>query len=156
MQKQHFNKGPGIHLDILAKNGLIVRSQLSLSKGFCFTLSGDETLLELIYEGMEAYAHKQEFPKLPLAFNSLTPFQAKVFMELLKVPFGKCTSYSELASRAGKQKAPRAVGNACGANPLPLFIPCHRVLAKDYSLGGFSCGLAIKQELLAFEEINYN
>jgi methylated-DNA-[protein]-cysteine S-methyltransferase len=77
-------------------------------------------------------------------------FQVAVYEEMLKIPYGKTTSYSDLSQQIGKKKAFRAVGTACGKNPLPLIIPCHRVLGKN-DLGGFTGGLNIKKFLLRLE-----
>ena len=77
-------------------------------------------------------------------------FQIAVYEEMLKIPYGKTTSYSDLSQQIGKKKAFRAVGTACGKNPLPLIIPCHRVLGKN-DLGGFTGGLNIKKFLLRLE-----
>lgn len=82
-----------------------------------------------------------------------TPFQEKVWSELRKIPFGKTISYAELAKRIKNPKAVRAVGTANGRNSICVLIPCHRVIASDGSLGGFSAGLGIKERLLAIEGI---
>ncbi len=82
-----------------------------------------------------------------------TPFQRKVWNKLQKIPFGKTVSYGQIAQQIGSPGAARAVGAACGANPIPLFIPCHRVLASGGQLGGFGSGLAVKEQLLVHEEI---
>jgi O-6-methylguanine DNA methyltransferase len=81
-----------------------------------------------------------------------TPFQRRVWLELQKIPWGKTVSYRELATRLGRPQAARAVGQACGANPVPILIPCHRVIAADGSLGGYSSGLERKRRLLAHEQ----
>ena len=80
-----------------------------------------------------------------------TPFQKKVWIELTKIPYGETISYMELAKRIGKPKAVRAVANAVGANPLPIQIPCHRVIASDGTIGGYSLGLKMKIKLLKLE-----
>ena len=80
-----------------------------------------------------------------------TPFRRKVWAALRKIPHGKTLSYGEVAQRVGSPGASRAVGSACGSNPIPLFIPCHRVVAFDGSLGGFGGGLKMKEKLLALE-----
>jgi O-6-methylguanine DNA methyltransferase len=82
-----------------------------------------------------------------------TPFQQKVWKELMKVPAGKVISYAELARRVKNPKAMRAVGSAMGANPVPILVPCHRVIASSGGLGGFGGGLALKRELLAAEGV---
>ena len=81
-----------------------------------------------------------------------TPFQLKVWEELAKIPWGRTISYGELAARLGRPKAARAVGRACAANPIPILIPCHRVIARDGALGGYSAGLERKRRLLAHEK----
>jgi AraC family transcriptional regulator, regulatory protein of adaptative response / methylated-DNA-[protein]-cysteine methyltransferase len=90
--------------------------------------------------------------KLPYELMEGTLLQRAVWVQLAKIPYGTTVSYSELAERVGFPRAVRAVASACGANPLPLVIPCHRVIAKDGTLGGFSLGgVAIKETLLAIE-----
>jgi methylated-DNA-[protein]-cysteine S-methyltransferase len=80
-----------------------------------------------------------------------SPFQMKVWNAISKVPYGKTLSYSKLAKNVKKSRAFRAVANACGRNPLPIIIPCHRIVAKDGSLGGYTGGLEIKKNLLKIE-----
>ena len=80
-----------------------------------------------------------------------TAFQQSVWQALRHIPFGATTSYGELARRLGQPKAMRAVGAANGRNPLPIIVPCHRVIGADGSLTGYSGGLWIKQKLLALE-----
>lgn len=89
----------------------------------------------------------------PLDWSGKTDFQQAVWRELLKIPNGKTRSYGEIAERIGKPKAVRAVGGACGANPVPVLVPCHRVLAANKKLGGFSGGLDWKRRLLAREGV---
>lgn len=85
--------------------------------------------------------------------DSLTPFDRKVLQTCRKIPPGEITTYGDLAVRIGHPGAARAVGTALAHNPIPLIIPCHRVLRTDGSLGGFSApgGLATKQRLLRHE-----
>ena len=80
-----------------------------------------------------------------------TSFQKMVWRELQKVPYGETLSYGELACRVGKPNASRAVGAANGANPIPIVIPCHRVIGANGKLTGFGGGLPIKEKLLALE-----
>lgn len=82
-----------------------------------------------------------------------TEFQERVWAALLEIPYGETISYRELAQRVSSPRAFRAVGNANGKNPLPILIPCHRVIASDGSLGGYSGGLSIKKELLKREKL---
>lgn len=83
-----------------------------------------------------------------------TKFQKSVWKELLKIPFGKLITYKDIANKLGRPNSYRAVGNAFGANPLPIVIPCHRVVSKT-GLGGYSCGINYKKKLLEHEGINY-
>ncbi len=80
-----------------------------------------------------------------------TPFQKRVWDNLLKIPYGSAVSYKTLAQSLGMTNGARAVGGAVGKNPLPIFIPCHRVLAAHGAIGGFALGLPLKKELLALE-----
>jgi methylated-DNA-[protein]-cysteine S-methyltransferase len=80
-----------------------------------------------------------------------TPFQQKVWRELQQIPYGQTISYGELARRVGLQGGARAVGLANGSNPVPIIVPCHRVIGSDGSLTGFGGGLPIKRALLSLE-----
>jgi methylated-DNA-[protein]-cysteine S-methyltransferase len=80
-----------------------------------------------------------------------TPFQRAVWNELLRIPYGGTRTYGQIAVALGKPRAARAVGTACGANPVPLIVPCHRVIGGNGSLVGFGGGVAVKQQLLALE-----
>lgn len=80
-----------------------------------------------------------------------TEFQQRVWAELCRIPFGQTISYRQLAQRVGKPAAVRAVGQANGANPIALVIPCHRVIASDGNLGGYTGGLPLKRQLLQHE-----
>ncbi len=88
---------------------------------------------------------------VPLDLSRGTAFQRQVWRTLLKVPFGKLRSYQWVAARVGGRQYARAVGNAVGANPLPIIVPCHRIVAQDATLGGFSGGLPTKRKLLTLE-----
>ncbi len=80
-----------------------------------------------------------------------TEFQKKVWFETMKIPYGETISYSQLARKIRRENSQRAVGNALSANPLPIVIPCHRVVASNGSLGGYSGGIKIKEFLLRLE-----
>lgn len=83
-----------------------------------------------------------------------THFQKTIWKELAKVPYGATVSYGELAKKAGNPKASRAVGMANAKNPIPIIIPCHRVIGKDGSLTGFGGGLDVKKQLLELENVH--
>jgi methylated-DNA-[protein]-cysteine S-methyltransferase len=89
--------------------------------------------------------------RVPLDFSSGTEFQRAVWNAMRNIPHGQTRSYGWLAERVKNPRAYRAVGSACGVNPLPVVVPCHRVVAGDGSLGGFSGGLNRKRRLLALE-----
>lgn len=93
---------------------------------------------------------RREFT-LPLA-PSGTEFQRGVWEALLHIPYGETASYRDIAARVGAPAACRAVGGANGKNPLPILIPCHRVIAADGTLGGYSGGLWRKEYLLELEK----
>ena len=80
-----------------------------------------------------------------------TPFQLKVWKQLCEIPFGETISYGELARRIGNPNASRAVGLANGSNPIPIVIPCHRVIGSNGKLTGYGGGFPIKEKLLALE-----
>jgi methylated-DNA-[protein]-cysteine S-methyltransferase len=94
---------------------------------------------------------RMEF-ELPLELVG-TEFQKKVWGELRKIPYGKTCSYRELAKKIKHEKACRAVGSANGKNPICIIVPCHRVIAADGSLGGYSGGLPNKTRLLEIEKV---
>ena len=87
-----------------------------------------------------------------LDLTGTTEFQQEVYEAACRIPFGETKSYGELAKNIGKPGAARAVGQALGANPLPILIPCHRVVAADGGLGGFTGGIATKKKLLSMEK----
>lgn len=80
-----------------------------------------------------------------------TPFQQEVWQELRRIPFGRTASYQDIALRLGKPKACRAVGMANARNPVPIIIPCHRIIGKNGTLTGFGGGLPVKRRLLELE-----
>ncbi len=99
---------------------------------------------------LEYFAGSRRSFDLPLKPEG-TPFQKSVWQALMEIPYGATISYGELAERIGSPGASRAVGTANGANPLPIVVPCHRVIGSDGSLTGYSGGMAVKTMLLALE-----
>ena len=91
---------------------------------------------------------------IPLEFNARHNFTRQVFDFLLKLEFGQVVTYKELADKINRPNSARSVGNALAANPLPIFIPCHRVITADKTIGGYSCGVDIKKFLLKIEGVN--
>jgi len=99
----------------------------------------------------EYFNGKRKSFNLPLSLRG-TDFQMKVWNALQKIPYGKTVSYGELAALIGKPKACRAAGMANNRNPIPIIVPCHRVIGRDGSLTGYAGGLELKRDLLELEE----
>ena len=116
-----------------------------------YTLASDPQRTARAREQLLAYARgeRRRF-NLPLA-PAGTAWQRAVWQALTEIPYGETISYGELAARLGKPQAARAVGHANGSNPIPLIVPCHRVVGADGSLTGYGGGLDIKERLLAHE-----
>lgn len=104
---------------------------------------------------LEKYSqgHPDDFHDVEVQFLHETAFQKKVRLQTRSIPYGKKNSYLEIAEKSGSPRAARAVGNVMRTNPIPLIMPCHRVIASDGSLGGFSAptGIQLKEKLLKLE-----
>lgn len=90
---------------------------------------------------------------LPLDWRLSDGFRRRVLRAIDRIPFGQTRTYTEMARRAGNERAVRAAGSACGSNPIPLVVPCHRVLRTGGALGGYGGGLPMKQALLELEGV---
>ena len=110
----------------------------------------DDDFGDVVSQLTEYFDGRRRQFDLPLAPEG-TPFQQRVWRALLDIPYGQTTSYGEIAIRLGQRSASRAVGLANGSNPLPIVIPCHRVIGASGKLTGYGGGLAIKEHLLALE-----
>ncbi len=106
--------------------------------------------VEAVCQLLSYFAGELEEFKLPLAPQG-TEFQRTVWGKLCDIPYGETISYGELAKRIGNPNASRAVGLANGSNPIPIIIPCHRVIGSNGKLTGYGGGLPIKEKLLALE-----
>lgn len=100
---------------------------------------------------IEYLAGERRAFSLPVDMSGGTPFQRRVWRTILRIPYGRVRSYQWVAARVGGKQYARAVGMALGYNPVPIVVPCHRIVAHDGSLGGFSCGLPVKRRLLKLE-----
>lgn len=126
--------------------GQLTRFELQASKeGFC-TSGGPPCLANWI----SAYEGGRQLP-FELPEPDLSPFQLKVLKYLRDIPFGQTRTYGEVAEAIGHPGAARAVGSACGGNPFPLIIPCHRIIAAGGKIGGFGYGTRMKRLLLDHE-----
>lgn len=103
----------------------------------------------------EYFAGQRHRFELPVDLQLSTEFRRQVQLELSHIDYGQTLSYAQLAQQIGKPKAVRAVGSACATNPIPIVLPCHRVLRTDGSLGGYLGGLQAKTELLALENPDF-
>lgn len=152
---------PGIECLFFLEKEKIKKIELSLTDhpGISWKLGHGNhqgKVVSQINQWMETYiSGKHADTCLPLDLSGLQPFTLRVLNELQMISFGKSCSYFEIATKLSKPQASRAVGQACGRNPFPLIIPCHRVLSKNQKLGGFSCGLEIKKILLRHENISF-
>jgi len=116
----------------------------------------DETFFKILQEQITAYfegACVNFSLDIPIALDGFHGFSLKVLTACRKIKFGRTITYSDLAKKAGRPAASRAVGNALAKNPLPLIIPCHRVLRADGGMGGFSApgGIPFKKKMFALE-----
>jgi len=121
------------------------------------TYSGHNTLLQRAASQLREYFFEgRKIFNLPLDLSGLSVFTREVLNLTCSIPWGEVASYGELASRLGNPKAARAVGGALARNPIPLIIPCHRVVASDGSLHGYSAsgGIALKERLLQLEGLH--
>ena len=150
---------------------MLYKSSLKTPIGTLGLLANKEKLLKLSFKGLKDITEeaKEDKSRFKTVFKQLeeyfegdrrefsidylidaSPFVVKVYREMIKIPYGKTLSYSQLAQKSGRKLAYRAVGTACGKNPLPLIIPCHRVTSVN-GLGGFGGGLDTKRFLLNLE-----
>jgi methylated-DNA-[protein]-cysteine S-methyltransferase len=106
--------------------------------------------LDLYFEG------KLDRFDLPLDWQLSDGFRLRVLHAIARIPYGQTRNYTEMATKAGNERAVRAAGTACGRNPIPVVVPCHRVLRTSGALGGYGGGLPMKQALLELEGVLEN
>ncbi len=156
-------ESPVGRLRLAATPGGVVRIEFPVASGAGFRgwlarefrdpeLVGTLPALEQLAAELAAYfAGTLERFEVPLDLRG-TDFQRDVWQALLRIPYGETRSYGEVAASVGRPRAYRAVGLASGSNPVPLVVPCHRVIAAGGKLGGFGGGLDTKRKLLALEQ----
>jgi len=148
----------GIHLKIFSSTKgishiFINKKDAKVEASSLTSLHPDDPLMFNVFEELaEYFDNKRKVFNTPLDLQG-SEFQLKVWKELLKVPYGKAISYKTLSERLGDKNLTRAVGKANGSNPVPIIVPCHRVINADGSLGGYSAGLPVKEKLLELEGI---
>lgn len=154
-------QGPNIFIEIFYEKGMVQSINFSCDpfsgegmKWLFFSSQRDEYLEFLIKKWFIEYANKRSSSiRIPLNLEFLPPFTQKVLMSIDAVPFGETCTYGEIAKRLGSPLSSRSVGGACGRNPYPFFIPCHRILGAGNQLVGYSAGsISVKSYLLQFEK----
>lgn len=142
-------------IGIEEKDGFIVKVHFGSNTSF-----EDEDIKEIdviknAYIQLNKYLKGEikEF-NIPLKVDG-TEFMKEVWNGLLKIPYGETLSYKELGEKIGRPKAARAIGIACNKNPIPIFIPCHRIVGSNGNLTGYLGGLNIKKRLLEIEKNNF-
>jgi O-6-methylguanine DNA methyltransferase len=158
-KQHHIPKGPGLLIRFKVKNELVTDVNLTLiEEGITWEIEADKSspaVEKKVAKWLQDYAEgRQPAIEIPTDISHLPSFTNDVLQQLQKLPFGEVLSYQEVAKELRHPRAARAVGNACGRNPIPLIIPCHRVIASDRTIGGFSMGPSIKKALLAFENVS--
>ncbi|MGH2559487.1 MAG: methylated-DNA--[protein]-cysteine S-methyltransferase, partial [Thermomicrobiales bacterium] len=114
----------------------------------------DQMAIQRVAEQLREYFEgRRNHFEIPLDFDDLTPFTRSVLTATAEVPFGQVRTYRDIAERVGKPRATRAVGNALNRNPIPVVIPCHRIVGSDGSLVGYGGGIDIKEHLLHHEGV---
>lgn len=137
---------------IYADNEYLYKISFQPAKEYSEALQQDNELLRRAKTQLQLYFDGKltEFD-LPFILHG-TDFQKKVWQQLIQIPYGCCKSYKDIAVLCDKPNASRAVGNACNSNPLPLIVPCHRVIGSSGKLTGYAGGLDLKRLLLALEQ----
>ena len=129
-------------------------ARLSLGRGVAAASARARRHAAQALEELREYlAGRRAFFSVDVDLAGVAPFQARVLGEARRIPFGATESYAELARRIGRPRAARAVGNALGANPVPVIVPCHRVIRGDGSWGHYAFGGEMKTLLLALERV---
>jgi methylated-DNA-[protein]-cysteine S-methyltransferase len=140
-------------IGIAEENGAITNLYFSKTVADVKAILEETVILQEANKQLQEYfAGKRTVFELPLALKG-TAFQQKVWQALQEIPFGETRSYGEIAKNIGQPKASRAVGGANNKNPLPIFIPCHRVIGTNGKLVGYAGGLEIKKILLNVENL---
>ena len=115
--------------------------------------AAEATMVDVAAQLRQYFAGRRDRFDLPLDFAGVSPFTRAVLEATAEVPFGRLDTYRAIAGRVGKPAATRAVGSALGRNPIPVVVPCHRIVRTGGALGGYTGGLRIKERLLALEGV---
>ena len=137
------------NLAVFAEKGFITGIEIKTAEESDSEIT-EKVLFEAKKQLSEYFSGERETFDLKYRFSG-TDFQKSVWNELEKIPFGETRTYGEIAAATGKPKAARAVGSACNKNPVPIIVPCHRVIGAGGKLTGFAFGTEIKKWLLGHE-----
>lgn len=152
----HYHSPIGI-LEIKEENAHIIGVRLLTEKEEIakaeFQSPSTPLLQETHTQLTEYFAGKRTSFSLSIKFTTGTPFQHSVWNALRDIPYGETRSYEDIAVAIGNPKAVRAIGQANTRNPILLLVPCHRVINKNGTIGGFGCGVEVKKKLLQLEGI---
>ena len=146
----------GIHLDVIVSDKGVREILINKMPGSNILINAtqanpEDSNLKMVFTQLKEYFNRQR-KEFDLQLEIVgTDFQKKVWDELTKIPYGETISYGELAERMGNKNKMRAVAAANGANPIPIIIPCHRVIGADGSLTGYGGGFDVKKKLLELE-----
>lgn len=148
----HYYNSPIGILEYQIENNQLI--SLKKTEEIIYSSSKDSLFSMPVNDELEKYFHK-ELKRFSFEINPQgTVFQKKVWAELIKIPYGECLSYEDIAEKLGNKNLCRAVGQACRKNPVLIVIPCHRVIGKNNTLTGFAAGLECKKYLIDFEKNN--
>lgn len=134
-------------------NGSEKRFLETLKKNFKDDITRSKSKLSLEVKQIQEYFKGKRKSFALSVFLKGSGFQTQTWVALSKIKYGKTVSYSDLARLAGNKKAFRAAATGCARNPVPIIIPCHRVIAKDGSIGGFGGGIEMKKKMLTLEKV---
>lgn len=142
----------GLCMVSIGKSDSVLEERLMSSFPTATVKRNDRALAAMRQRVVRRISGKALDEKMPLDLHG-TPFQLAVWKEMLRIPAGRVASYADVARNIGRPKAFRAVAQACGANPVPVVVPCHRVVASGGKLGGYTGGIEKKKFLLSAEGV---
>ena len=148
----YYEKTPVSFLEFTILNGVIIKIRFTKEKSENKNIASNIETIKLIQNQIKLYFNKEiKHFSLPYSLQQLPEYSKKVLKTTAEIPYGSTLSYAEIALKSGKPKAYRAVGNILNKNPLPLIIPCHRVISTNGKLTGYNFGIEIKRFLLDLE-----
>ena len=154
MKKGYFYQTIIGNIGIIEEDGFII--EISFEKTKTNFQIEETKLIQQTHQQLEEYfAGKRTEFTIPIKMLG-TPFEEKVWQALTTIPYGETRSYQDIAIQIGNPKACRAVGMANHKNPLPIIVPCHRVIGKNRKLVGYAGGIGIKEKLLSIEKFKDN